>query len=133
MPGAQWHEVRGGVVLFSSPVEVTPTGGTGADTAFAEWQGDGLVVRADYGLFVDPLTGHRSRAGTQLSEETIDGRAARVLAADQPDGSRFTAAHFPDLSGPDGRSAKLTFVVITSGQRTAEEALEIIRSLRFTR
>jgi hypothetical protein len=134
MPPAHWREVRfGDLLVFSSPVDVTPTGGTGVDTAFGEWRGEGLVVRCDYGLFVDPLTAHQNRSDARTSNEVINGHNARVVAVDQPGGSRFTAAHFPDVPKPGGGAAKLTFVVITSGQRTPAEAVDIVRSIRFTR
>ena len=54
------------------------------------------------------------------------------MAFDQADGSRFTAIHFYDL-GRLGAAPKLTFVVISNGGRTADEALRIIRSIRFRR
>ena len=55
-----------------------------------------------------------------------------VAAFDQADGSHFTAIHFYDL-GRLGAAPKLTFVVISNGGRTADEALRIIRSIRFRR
>jgi hypothetical protein len=55
-----------------------------------------------------------------------------VAAFDQADGSRFTAVYFYDL-GRLGTAPKLTFVVISSGGTTADEALRIIRSIRFRR
>jgi hypothetical protein len=55
-----------------------------------------------------------------------------VVAFDQGDGSHFTAVHFYDL-GRLGTAPKLTFVVISSGGTTADEALRIIRSIRCRR
>jgi hypothetical protein len=55
-----------------------------------------------------------------------------VAAFDQADGSRFTAVYFYDL-GRLGTAPKLTFIVISSGGTTADEALRIIRSIRFRR
>ena len=50
-----WRKIVVGELLeFSSPVALERTTAEGADTAFSEWQGDGLTVRVDYGLFVDP-------------------------------------------------------------------------------
>ena len=97
------------------------------------WHSDDLVVRTDYGLFVDPLTGYQNRPNRQEFEESIDGQPARVVAFDQADGSRFTAAHFYDLGRLGAVPKKLTFVVISSGGRTADEALRITRSIRFRR
>lgn len=130
----QWHEIAvGQLLVFSSPVELTPASAQGIDSAVGEWHGDGLLVRTDYGLFVDPLTGYQNRPNRQEFEESIDGQPARVVAFDQADGSRFTAVHFYDLGRLGAAPRKLTFVVISSGDRTANEALRIIRSIRFRR
>ena len=130
----QWHEIAvGQLLVFSSPVELTPASAQGIDSAVGEWHGDGLLVRTDYGLFVDPLTGYQNRPNRQEFEESIDGQPARGVAFDQADGSRFTALHFYDLGRLGAAPKKLTFVVISRGDRTANEALRIIRSIRFRR
>ena len=97
------------------------------------WHGEDLLVRTDYGLFADQLTGYQTRANRQAFEEAIDGQPARVVTFDQPDGSRFTAVHFSDLGRLGAGPKKLTLVVISSGSRTTEEALRIVRSIRFRR
>ena len=130
----QWHEIAvDDLLVFSSPVELTPASAQGIDSAVGEWRGDDLLVRTDYGLFVDPLTGYQNRANRQAFEETIDGEPVRGVAFDQADGSRFTAVHFYDLGRLGAAPKKLTFVVITRGARTADEALRIVRSIRFRR
>ncbi len=130
----QWHEITvGNLLVFSSPVELTPASTQGIDSAVGEWHGDDLLVRTDYGLFADQLTGYQKRANRQAFEEAIDGQPARVVAFDEPDGSRFTAAHFHDLGRLGAGPKKLTFVVISRGSRSADEALRIIRSIRFRR
>jgi hypothetical protein len=130
----QWHEIAvGQLLVFSSPVELTPASVQGIDSAVGEWHGDDLLVRTDYGLFVDPLTAYQNRSNRQAFEESIDGQPARVVAFDQADGSRFTAVHFYDLGRLGAAPKKLTFAVISSGGRTGDEALRIIRSIRFRR
>lgn len=130
----QWRDVRSSdKVMFSAPVELTPTSARGTDTDFSEWHGDDLIVRVDAGLFSDPLTRYQSKANVRQLDESIDGQRARVVTYDQPDGSRFTAAHFPDLQNAAGGARKLTIVVISSGDRTADDALQIVRSIRFHR
>ncbi len=129
------HEIAVGTLLvFSSPVELTAASAQGYDTAVGEWHGEDLVVRTDYGLFADPLTGYQKRSNRQTFEESIDGLPARGVAFDEENGTRFTAVHFHDL-GPLGAATKnkLTFVVISSGSRTADEALRIVKSIRFRR
>ena len=64
-----------------------------ADTAFSEWQGDGLTVRVDYGLFVDPLKSSQRQGGAEVVSETIDGLPATRVSYAQADGTRFTALH----------------------------------------
>jgi len=131
-PNQSWHDVAvGKLLVFASPVQLASAEVTGIDSAVGEWRGEGLLVRTDYGLFVDPLTGYQSRPGSRIVQELIDGRRARIVAFDQDDGSRFTAAHFADLGVRDRAPEKLTFVVISRGARTAEEALRMIRSIRF--
>ena len=132
MSTGAWHEINvGDVFTFSSPVKLSSTGAEGIDSAVGEWHGDGLVVRSDYGLFADPLTGHQNRTNRSVFEESIGGVPARIVANDQSDGSRFTAVHFSDLTGPGGKRQKLTFVVVSSGERTPDEALRMVRSIRF--
>jgi hypothetical protein len=133
-PDRQEHEIAvGDALVFSSPVELTPASAQGIDSAVGEWHGADLLVRTDYGLFADQLTGYQKRANRQAFEEAIDGQPARVVTFDQPDGSRFAAVHFSDLGQLGDGPKKLTFVVISSGSRTTEDALRIIRSIRFRR
>ena len=133
-PTQNRHEIAvGDLFTFSAPVSLSASSARGIDSAVGEWHGDGLVVRSDYGLFVDPLTGHQHRSNRKEFEESIDGVPARIVAFDQADGSRFTAAHFPSLPGPGGDRQKLTVVVLTSGKRTPEEGLRVVRSIRFRR
>jgi hypothetical protein len=131
--GQQWRDVRvGDRLTFSAPIDLTSTSARGTDTDFSEWHGDGLTVRVDAGLFSDPLTRYQSKPNVRQRDESIDGQAARVVTYDQPDGSRFTAAHFPELQNAGG-AKKLTVAVISSGDRSADEALRIVRSIRFGR
>jgi hypothetical protein len=132
MSPSQWHEVPvGDVLVFSSPIELAPASAQGIDTAVGEWRGDGLLVRIDVGPFVDRLNRYGQQPNYQAFETSIDGRPARGVAFDQADGSRFTAVHFPDLGPVGAGSRMLTFVVITSGGRTGEEARRIVESIRF--
>ena len=130
----QWREVLVDELLsFSAPVELTRAAAQGLDTYAGEWTGDDLVVRIDAGLFVDPLTRHGSQRNYRAFEESIDGQSARGVTFDQPDESRFTAVHFPDLRNVAGGSKKLTFVVISRGDRSADDAMRVVRSIRFKR
>jgi hypothetical protein len=132
--GQQWRDIRvGDRLAFSAPTELKPTSARSADTDFSELHGDDLVVRVDAGLFGDTLTRYRSKPNVRESDESIDGQRARVVTYDQPDGSRFTGAHFPDLQNAAGGAKKLTVVVISSGDRSADDALRIVRSIRFRR
>ena len=134
MSPAGWHEIAvDDLLVFASPIALTPAEGQGIDTVAGEWRGDDLLVRIDYGLFVDPLTRYAREASARAFDLTIDGQPAKGVSFDQTDGSRLTAVHVPRLSLPRAGSNKLTFVVITGGARTAEEALRIVRSIRFRR
>jgi hypothetical protein len=127
-----WHEITvGDLLVFASPVALTPAQVQGIDTVAGEWRGEDLLVRIDYGLFVDPLTRYAHQPGFRAFDLSIDGRPARGVTFDQSDGSRFTAVHFPSLSQAGASANKLTFVVISSGDRTAEDAIRIVTSIRF--
>ena len=129
----EWREVQVGETLtFLAPAGMEPTSARGVDTSFGEWRGHDLIVRVDSGLFVDPLTRYGSQPNVRAWDESIDGRLARIVTFDQADGSRFTAAHFAGLQDPAGRPSKLTLVVI-SGDQTADEAMQVVRSIRFPR
>lgn len=130
----QRYEITvGDLLVFTSPVRLDPAETQGIDTLVAEWHGEDLLVRTDYGLFVDMLSGYRDRPRRQVFEETIDGLPARGVAFDQEDGSRFTAVHFHDLSPVGAGPRKLTFVAISGGSITDEEVLLMARSIRFRR
>jgi hypothetical protein len=132
--GQQWSDVRvGDMFTFSAPAGLEPTSARGMDTDFGEWRGGDLLVRIDAGLFVDPLASYGSKPNVRAFDEAIDGQRARLVTFDQPDGSRFTAAHFPDVPNAAGGRKKLTFVVISSGERSADDAMRIVRSIRFHR
>lgn len=125
--------VVGDVLEFTAPAALERTTAEGADTAFSEWRGDGLTVRVDYGLFVDPLRSSRRQAGAEVVEETIDGIPATRLSYTQPDGMRFTAVHFPDLSTIGGGRNKLTMVVLSPSSRPGDDAQRIVTSVKFRR
>ena len=131
---ATWHEhVVGDLLTFSAPGPLTSADVQGMDSAVGEWHGDGLVVRTDYGLFVDQLNRYQGRSHLQQFEESIDQVPARIVSFDQPDGSHFTAVHFPAVPSSGPPPQKLTLVVIGTGQKTGADALHIVRSIRFRR
>ena len=104
-----WHEiVVGDLIAFASPVPLQPTTAVGTDTAFSEWQGEGITVRVDYGLFVDRLESSQRQDGAEAADETIDGVPARRVSYTRADGTRFTALHFPDLAAGDNRRRHLS-------------------------
>jgi hypothetical protein len=129
-----WHAVVVGELLeFSSPVALERTTAEGADTAFSEWHGDGLTVRVDYGLFVDPLTSSQRQGSAEVAKETIDGLQATRVTYLQAGATRFTAVHFADLSAVGGGRNKLTMVVLSPSSRSADEARRMVTSVRFRR
>jgi hypothetical protein len=129
-----WQTVVVGDVLeFSSPVALDRTTAEGTDTTFSEWQGSGLTVRVDYGLFVDPLKSSQRQGGAEVAVETIDGLTATRVSYTQADGMRFTAVHFPDLSAVGGGRNKLTMVVLSPSSRAAEDARRMLTSVKFRR
>ena len=131
---ATWHEhVVGDLLTFSAPGPLKSADAQGVDSLVSEWHGTGLVVRTDYGLFVDQLNRYQGRSHLEQLEESIDQVPARIVSFDQPDGSHFTAVHFPAVPSSGPAPQKLTLVVISTGQKTAADALRIVRSIRFRR
>lgn len=129
-----WTTIAVGDVLeFTAPTSLERTTAEGGDTAFSEWRGDGLTVRVDYGLFVDPLRSSQRQADAEVVEETIDGIAATRVSYAQTDGMRFTAVHFPDLSAIGGGRNKLTMVVLSPSSRPADDARRMVTSVTFRR
>ena len=113
-----WHEiVVGDLIAFASPVPLQPTSAVGTDTAFSEWQGGGITVRVDYGLFVDRLDSSQRQDGAETADETIDGVPARRVSYSRADGTRVTAVHFPDLSAVGGGRNRLTIAVLSPSSR----------------
>jgi hypothetical protein len=131
MSAGQSHDIHvDSLLTFSSPVPLTAKSGQGIDTIAGEWQGEDVEVRVDSGLFVDPLTRYRGRSNYQETVSSIDGQSARVVAFDDADRSRFTAAHFADIGSTP---KKLTVVVISRGTKSDELGRRIIESIRFRR
>ena len=129
-----WQEVVVGDLLeFSSPVPLERTTAAGTDTAFSEWQGAGLTVRVDYGLFVDPLERSQRHSGAEVVQQSIDGLSAIRVSYAQADGMRFTAVHFPDLSAVGGGRNKLTMVVLSPSSREGDDARRMVTSVKFRR
>jgi hypothetical protein len=128
-----WKEVNfEGKFKFSLPTSLSEADEQGIDSSVALWEGKGITVQVDYGLFSDPLTSYADRPNYNLSNEDISGHAARIVWFDQNDGSHLVAAHIHDLVERGHANArKLTIVVETSQEVGSEIAEKIIRSIRF--
>ena len=115
-------------VSIRLPEEVGPTDDRAIDSTAATWSGKGISLLVDEGPFADPLTSYENRPNYRAAEETIGGRKARVVAFDQPDGTRSVAAHFPDDGGEPG-----ALTVVARGESgVAQELLnQIIRDISF--
>jgi hypothetical protein len=131
--GKNWKEVNfKGKFKFSLPTSLSEADEQGIDSSVALWEGKGITVRVDYGLFSDPLTSYVDRPNYNLSNEDIGGHAARIVWFDQNDGSHFVAAHFHDLAERRGVNLRnLTIVVETSQEVGSEIPEKIIRSIQF--
>lgn len=121
---SDWKTITAGNLSFSAPPDVARTGEQGIDSASAAWESDSLRISIDSGPFSDGLRSYGNKAGYKAREESINGRAARIVEFDQPDGKRFTAARFdaPPL---------LTFVVVANEDVDPEVPQEILRGIRF--
>ncbi len=128
-----WEEVNfKGKFKVSLPTSLSEVDEQGIDSDIAQWEGEGITVRVDYGLFSDPLTSYADRLNNNLSNEYIGGYAVRIVRFDQNDGSHFAAAHFHNLQ--KSRSAKLkklTVVVETTQEVGSEISTKIIKSIQF--
>ena len=117
---------------FSLPAALSETKEQGIDSSVTRWEGEGITIRVDYGMFSDPLTSYVKRPNYHLSNEEIGNRAARVVSFNQDDGRHLVAAHFHDLAeGKSANRGKLTVVVETEPSVGREVASRIVRSIRF--
>ena len=115
-------------------MSLTRTEDQGVDSKFAIWRGDGISVQIDYGLFSDPLQSYGNRTNAKLVHEEIDGHPARIVSYDRNDDTHFVGVHFPDLRELSaGGLKKLTAVVLTGPEIGADVALNMLRSIKFSR
>ena len=121
-----------GKFKFSVPASLLEAEEQGIDSSVALWEGKGIKVRVDYGLFSDPLTSYVNQPNYILSNEDIGGNPARIVWFDQNDGSHFVAAHFHDLEERRWTDLrKLTIVVETSKKVGSKISEKILRSIQF--
>lgn len=112
-----------------SELELAETGG--ADSVVRQYRSRSLALLVDYGWYGDALDDANGEALARRSIE-LDGRAAVLVTYRDADASAklpyVAALHVPDL----GRGAvKLTVVTRADSAATREQALRILRSLRF--
>jgi hypothetical protein len=125
-----WKEVGfAGTFRFSVPADVVEITAHGIDSDVAHWEGGGITVRVDSGLFSDPLTSYANHPGTL--DDVICGRPARLVSFDRDDGSRFAAAHFLEKTGEPAGRGTITVVVETDRGVEPEVGAEILRSIEF--
>ena len=115
-------------------VPAGPSGGRraqGVDSTVATWEGSGLNILIDRGPFADTLASSESRSGYRSSQETIDGRPARIVSF-VDDGTRVVAAHVPRSPAGAQPGESLTVVIRLDSTVAHEDmAYEVIRSLKF--
>jgi hypothetical protein len=121
-------EVAPGITI-ESPVGLRVTGAQAIDSKAAAWEGSDLQVVVDEGPLADPLTLYEERPDALVTEETIGGRAARVVSFTLEDGAPFAAAHF---SAENAAAAPLTISVTGRGEQGEDVPLQVLRSVRFT-
>jgi hypothetical protein len=114
-----------------SPVELSRSNAVAIDSNASIWEGPDLTIVVDEGPFSDPLATHGGRPIGQSAEETIGGRAARVVSSRLDDGSQFAGAHFDRDDRPGGGSQKLTVTVTGRDIDGGDIPLKVLRSLEF--
>jgi hypothetical protein len=130
---AGWHEYAFGRVLtFRSPVRLARTNERGIDSNVGVWEGEGVRVLVDHGLFSDPLTHHADRAGHTVLEESVAGVRARVASYPRAEGGQAAAVHFAHLGGGAGRRRVRLTMTVEADALDGETLLEVVRSIRFT-
>ena len=120
----------GGTFTFSVPTDVVEVETQGIDSDVAHWEGGGITVRVDSGLFSDSLTSYADHPN--MAYEDIGGRAARFVSFDRDDGTRFAAAHFHAVTENE-QVGRVTITVVVETDREVESGTgeEIIRSIEF--
>ena len=143
---SDWKMFELGDFSVSLPSDMRSVPVRGIDSHVGEFQGEGLKVDFDYGLYSNPLTRRdlsSSRDLQSFSEDwtLIDGRRAKIVHASwtAKEGAKpdyFCGVYFPDVSLEDpnskGRSiTKLNLCI--SSERPIDPALadHAFRSIRF--
>ena len=129
----QWQNIKFKEILtLSLPPGVAISDSQGVDSSFVRWQGAGITISIDYGLFVDRLNAYENRPHYRQSVTLIDGYPARVVSFDRADGSHFTALHFQQLPASLSTSGnKLTLILELSSEMSPNLSNKIIQSIQF--
>ncbi len=128
-----WTEYRfGNVLSFRAPFALERTGERGIDSNVAGWQGEGIAITIDYGLFSDPLNRYDDRSDYESVTEPVNGRTARIISFAESDGGWFVGVHVPELTTQDGRAARLTMVVRGPPDTGRDTLVRIVRSITFS-
>lgn len=125
---SRWRRYRSGDVEFVAP-EGLAESRQGIDSSAAEYGSHGITVTVDSGPFSDSLTRYESQPGYEHRRELIDGRAAKIVSFNGPEGAKTVAAR---IEG-DVSQAPLTVVVHSSSDVPLEEGLKIVRSAKTVR
>lgn len=111
-----------------SPVPLNQTSAVGIDSRAGTWDGGEVVVTIDEGPLADSLTTYADRPGAETTEQTIDGRPARVVSFQLDDGRYLAAAHFERR---EREAADLTISVVVTEALGEEAPAQIVGSIEF--
>jgi hypothetical protein len=114
---------------FQAPAELTAIDRQGEDSCLDSWSTPGCAYAGDHGSYSSNLSELVGQPQLVVREESIDGRAAKLVTALQ-DGSFVAAVNFPQVS-PDEPGVRLTVSATCDDSAGQQDALRAFRTITF--
>jgi hypothetical protein len=130
---ATWKHIDVGPFSFWAPPDLSkaPLPGVPFDSYVGDFQGKGIVLSFDYGLYSSPL----QAPGDDLRwhNELIGGRAARMVSYTAAPKGEFPYPNFVAVNFPQtGRAhMRLTMYASCGGMSSCRDSEDIFRTIRF--
>ena len=113
---------------FHAPADLMKRTVAGIDSCVDQWASASCVYSGDYGAFSSPLTEFEDSPGYAQTQESIDGREAKLVTAVSDD--RFVAGvNFPQVH--QGSDIRLTLVGMCEDEAGQDDAVRVLKSITF--
>jgi hypothetical protein len=115
---------------FWGPPDLTAQAAQGTDSCVSAWATVSCEYGGDYGGYSSDLTEYLGSPEYAAWQESIDGRAAKVVTATMG-ASLVAAVHFPVVD-PELKGVRLTLWALCEDATGQQDALSALRSITFT-